>query len=140
MPPRTYEVRIMLMSGILQLYIDNEVTGIPIDTEALHSEEFRQRVGYVLDSLTVDNGVENDKLMRNREWMKLPDTYNIDEESCARDSYVKLRKIVVKKYLGQGDHWLRIKTIENRSEAVMDFIELVPLNIINDPTKPEDRH
>lgn len=139
-PPRTYEVRIMLMSGILQLYIDNEVTGIPIDTEALHSEEFRQRVGYVLDSLTVDNGVENDKLMRNRGWMKLPDTYNIDEESCARDSYVKLRKIVVKKYLGQGDHWLRIKTIENRYEAVLDFIELVPLNIINDPTKPEDRH
>ena len=107
--------------------------------ESRELEEMRRQVGLLKEKLDRESLV-NDKLMRNREWMKLPDTYNIDEESCARDSYVKLRKIVVKKYLGQGDHWLRIKTIENRSEAVMDFIELVPLNIINDPTKPEDRH
>ena len=42
-------------------------------------------------------------------------------------------------YLGPGDHWLRIKDLVEHVFEI-DYIELVPLNIINDPLKPEDRH
>ena len=78
--------------------------------------------------------------MRNLGWMKLPDTYKLYEKT-ARDVVTWARKILTRKYFGTGDHWLRIKSLNNDiSSLSIDYIELVPLNIINDPTKPEDRH
>ena len=92
------------------------------------------------DKETEDGGAENDKLMRNRGWMKLPDTYKIGND-VARNSDVRVRRILTKKYFGAGDHWLRLKCVsDGHFEADIDFIEFVPLNIISDPNKPEDRH
>ena len=51
------------------------------------------------------------------------------------------RLILTRKNFGEGDHWLRFRKVSDGMsfEADFDFIELVPLNIISDPTKPEDR-
>ncbi|MBE6303038.1 MAG: hypothetical protein E7089_03780 [Bacteroidales bacterium] len=135
-PPGTYELRIQLYGvGVVQTYVDNKITGIPIkfNTTAEHT-------GYVPDAETDDNGLENDKQMRNLGWMKLPDTYKL-YETTARDVETIARKILTRKYFGPGEHWLRIKSVsDDISSLSIDYIELVPLNIINDPSKPEDRH
>ena len=136
-PPRTYELRISFYGvGVVQAYVDGEITGIPINFYTNPNV-----TGYVADEKTEDGGDENDKLMRNRGWMKLPDTYNLAMVDVARNSDVRARRILTRKYFGAGDHWLRLKRVSDGTfEADMDFIELVPLNIISDPTKPEDRH
>ena len=139
-PPRTYEIRIALNIGVLQMYIDNKITGIPIEFYDPESE--KEKIGYVYDELTDDNGVENDKQMRNRGWMKAPDSFNVYTYNGwvpARSTQGGLRKVLTRIYLGPGDHWLRIKDLVEHVFEI-DYIELVPLNIINDPLKPEDRH
>ena len=139
-PPRTYEIRIVVNIGVLQMYIDNEVTGIPVEFYVTESGKYN--IGYVYDKDTDDNGVENDKQMRNHGWMKAPDSFNgyvYNAWVPARNTQDCLRKILTRIYLGQGDHWLRIKDLAEHPFEI-DYIELVPLNIINDPLKPEDRH
>ena len=137
LPPRTYEIRIMCegIESVVQAYIDGEITGIPFTIYTLPSN-----TGYVPDAETEDNGLENDKLMRNRNWMKLPDTYRMVDGTIARDASHHARRILTRKYLGEGDHWLRIKSVDEMTEVDIDYIELVPLHIISDPLKPEDRH
>ena len=90
--------------------------------------------------------------MRNRGWMKAPDSYLEMTYDAAYlpprnfDQYV--RRIVTRQYMGEGEHWLRVKSLNTsdniKSRIVVDFsfdyIELVPLHIVSDPTKFEDRH
>ena len=122
--------------GIVQAYVDDEITGIPV---SIHCQP--EETGYIPDEKTPDDGVENDKLMRNRGWMKLPDTYNLNSIGPARSCANDARRILTRKYFGNGDHWLRLKCVSDGFfEADFDFIEFVPLHIISDPTKPEDRH
>ena len=134
-PPRTYELRVVLYGhGIVQAYVDDEITGIPFDINTR-----AEKSGFVPDSETEDNGYDNDKLMRNRGYMKMPATYMLGN-IVARDAD-HARLILTRKYFGEGDHWLRFRKVSDGMsfEADFDFIELVPLNIISDPTKPEDR-
>ena len=61
-----------------------------------------------------------------------------------------MRKIITTKYLSEGEHWLRFRNLaedvfkleDSYGVAYYDFnyIELVPLRIVSDPTRPEDRH
>ncbi|MBE6268251.1 MAG: hypothetical protein E7092_04505 [Bacteroidales bacterium] len=137
-PPRTYEIRLANQLGFIQIYIDGKVTGIPIDGSTFETAE----IGYVPDEETEDNGVENDKQMRNRGWMKAPDSfygYLYNAYVPARKTKSFLRRILTTKYLDSGEHWLRIKCLSDLPFC-LDYIEIVPLNIINDPLKPEDRH
>ena len=137
-PPRTYEIRLAYQFGFIQTYIDGKVTGIPIEFSKFEAAE----IGYVPDDETEDNGVENDKQMRNRGWMKSPDSYyefKYNEYVPARNTKGMLRRILTTKYLDSGEHWLRIKCLSDLP-FLLDYIELVPLNIVNDPLKPEDRH
>ena len=137
-PPRTYEIRLALRMGFIQVYIDGKVTGIPLDGT--------MDVGDVPDEETLDNGVENDKHMRDRGWMKAPDSYrawNFDEgiwEPARRFTYL-LRRILTRQYLTSGEHWIRFKLLSDEIiKGCFDYIELVPLHIVSDLTKPEDRH
>ena len=117
----------------------------------MHLSAEDPNVGWIDDYLTDDNGRELDKQMRNRGWMKAPDSYLVYYTNGivpARNSNLTLRKIVTTSYLSEGEHWLRIRKINDMetgqsdliATAGYDFIELVPLHIVSDPTKPEDRH
>ena len=150
LPSRTYEIRLSVhlqsndfqwTNAVMQPYLDDKPCSLPIDTRLSY---YNPKVGWKADSATVDNGVENDRQMRNREWMKGPDSFKIfssgeyiPSRTCSSD----LRKIVTKAYLGEGEHWLRFKNLnENCESFVFDYLELVPLHIVNNPIKPEDRH
>ena len=156
-PPRTYEIRISVQgdpgnldrnNAKYQLYFDNKVCGNPILIDPIGTDP---EIGWVKDEDTYDHGVENDKAMRNRGWMKGPDSYYVfnlfGENPIARNTMLCMRKIIHRQYIGTGEHWLRFRYLPPssyeglRHESVyLDYIELVPLHIINDPTKPEDRH
>ena len=147
-PARTYEVRFACrMSEIgqknmplIQVYIDNKVCGIPID---IGISEDNPRIGWIADSDTYDNGVENDRQLRNKLWMKAPDSYYNAYGISMRQDCRSLRRIVERRYLGNGEHWIRFRNLTNYIEANnfgFDYIELVPLHIVSDPNKPEDRH
>ena len=76
-----------------------------------------ERIGWVRDDETLDNGVENDKLLRNKGWMKAPDTYITDnftlgyDAGPARDNYCSMRKIALIEHLVEGEHWMRFRYI-----------------------------
>ena len=65
-----------------------------------------------------------------------------------RDDYCSMRKIVLTEYIVEGEHWLRFRHIGEKTYSGVseynghsfDYIEFVPLHIVSDPIKPEDRH
>ncbi len=156
LPPRVYEVRIgmdqnvrmahssAIQEKLCQIYIDDKIEGVPfnlayLDISLMFPKE--SQTGYIPDYETYDNGVENDKNMRLRGWMKAPVTFCGFDGKPARDHESCVRKIITKKYLDSNQHKIRFRVVSNYDETMyFDYIEFVPLNIINDPTKPEDRH
>ena len=138
-PPRTYEIRLAFYKGFLQTYLDGEVTGIPFDGRQFCGV----KIGYKYDDETYDNGVENDKQMRSGGWMKGPDSFgslpNGGYWITARDDTTQVRRILTTKYLSGGEHWLRVKCLSD-DPFTLDYLEFVPLHIVSDPNKPEDRH
>ena len=150
-PARTYEIRMSTWlldhttGDIVQIYLDDKICGLPIDMRLRSSDP---TVGWVEDDSTHDNGVELDKQMRNRGWMKGPDSFLVINTSFtpARECSKSVRRIITTRYLHEGEHWLRIRKITNnayeaqKNSGGYDYIELVPLHIVSDPMKPEDRH
>jgi hypothetical protein len=150
-PARTYEIRMSTWlldhttGDIVQIYLDDKICGLPIDMRLRSSDP---TVGWVEDDSTHDNGVELDKQMRNRGWMKGPDSFLVINTSFtpARECSKSVGRIITTRYLHEGEHWLRIRKITNnayeaqKNSGGYDYIELVPLHIVSDPMKPEDRH
>ena len=133
-PEGTYEIRASYIGGtergIVQFYVDDEITGIPVDNRIFADHP---KIGYVPDSQTDDNGVSNDKDMKNRGYLKLPITYYAPVISGAARNYSHgVRIVVTTKYLTPGPHWIRIKNV-HESDAGTDFynhdyVELVPVS------------
>ena len=74
------------------------------------------RVGWVKDDQTNDDGVENDKLMRNHGYMKAPESIWCwqNNGTTLRDMYQALR-IIVGRYdwrSGYGEHFLRVRSVD----------------------------
>ena len=131
-PPGTYEIRFGYSKaswrGIAQLFIDGEIVGIPIDLAIDGSDP---RVGWVADSQTLDNGVENDKMMRNRGYMKSGNSIvNEGYGHLLRTSVNDLRVIVGTFTFQEYDyHTFRAKNVEREDgEFHLDFIEYVPVS------------
>ena len=131
-PPGTYEVRFGYNAvdwrGIAQLFFDGEIIGIPID---LSINGLDPRVGWVADDKTPDNGVENDKMMRNRGYMKSGNSIiNEGYGNLLRNSSNDLRVIVGTFTFQDYDyHTFRAKNVEREDgEFHLDFIEYVPIS------------
>ena len=138
-PPGTWEVRFgynaVPWRGIAQLFIDGQIQGIPVDL-SIDGED--PRVGWESDNLSADNGVENDKMMRNRGYMKSgADIINEGYRNILRNSKNDLRVIVGTFTWNEYDyHYFRAKNVEREDgEFHLDYIELVPVSFLDD----EDR-
>ena len=146
MPKGTYEIRfgysVSDRRGIVQFYIDNEVTGIPVDMR-YGSED--PRIGFMADVDTEDNGVQNDKEMRNRGYLKGPSAMcGNNSQQRGRDHTHIMRRIVTTKYLTETDHWFRFKNVfendDGLAQFMHDYVEIVPLSYIRDESIPiEDK-
>lgn len=152
LPPRVYEVRVGLFQNgwstpmgseeAVQVYIDGKVEG---DTYNINFQDPQPGVqtGYVYDERTYDNGMENDKHMRYLGWMKAPNCFYWGEDTPARDVPYHMRKIITRKYFDSGKHTIRFRYVGPDKMYIsmdVDYLEFVPLHIMSDPTKPEDRH
>ena len=142
-PAGTYEIRMGYTPnerrGIVQFYLDNEVTGIPVDVRIKGDNP---TIGFVADVNTDDNGIQNDKEMKNRGYLKASTTYVTTGSNVARHQSNVIRKVITTKYLSEGDHWLRFKNAyENdngTAQFMYDYFELVPISYIRDESIPLD--
>lgn len=142
MPAGTYEIRfgwaVGPNRGIVQFYFDDEVTGIPVDLR-YGSED--PRIGFVTDTDTDDNGLQNDKEMKNRGYLKGPVAMcGNNPEQRGRDHTHIMRRVVTTKFLTEGDHWLRFKNVfendDGTAQFMHDYVEIVPLGYIRDESIP----
>ena len=147
-PAGNYEIRFGYPKGyyrgVCQFYVDGKIAGIPVDLR--WNNETDILIGWISDDGLSDEEIkENDKAMRNRGYMKGPASIVLESESgvTMRSGVQPLRKIVGTYRLDKGDHWMRFKDVTENSTGKMsqfdqDYLELVPLSVINNQTKPED--
>lgn len=151
-PEGTYEVRFGFsmsnMRGITQFYFGEEgklqICGIPLDMNT-RNQKF---LGWEEESDNEDENRKYDKAMRNRGFMKAPASIfgsGSDGVNNFRHSYLAYRRIVGTYQIEHGkNYWLRFKDVTDgkndngQNEFNQDYLEIVPVGIINNPGKPED--
>ena len=83
---------------------------------------------------TDDNGIANDKNMKNRGYVKGPTTYYYNGSILARDDNSVVRKVITTKYLGPGEHWVRFKNVKEddngKAQFMHDYLEIVPVGYL----------
>jgi hypothetical protein len=99
-----------------------------------------------------DQGIESDIAMHNRSYMRGPHSYcghgenGYSADNSARTEYgtgsYTIRYVLGRTEIKQGDeNWLRIKTLnpDNTDNPVgLDFVELVPVNVVDNQEYSED--
>jgi hypothetical protein len=134
-PPATYEIRFGYTAtggrGVAQLYFDGVPTGIPLD---MRIEADNPKVGWVADANTDDNGIENDKMMRNRGYMKGTSvSYVYNGSDIERREKSCLRMIIATiTFDDYRPHTLRAKSVEERTdrEFQIDYLDFVPTSYL----------
>lgn len=135
-PPGTYEIRFGYRAeswrGIGQTFIDGQIAGIPVDLKILGLDPL---VGWVKDGDTQDNGAENDKMMRNRGYMKAPNSiYSLQGGGrTLRADQMALRKIVgTYTFQEYGPHYIRFKNVDAADRQFhCDYIEYIPVSALS---------
>jgi uncharacterized surface protein with fasciclin (FAS1) repeats len=130
-PAGTYEVRMGFATagqrGVAQVYFDGFPCGIPVNMGITASNH---KIGWIRDSDTDDQGIENDKMMRNRGYMKgLTSAYITNQSDIQRNSDFCVRRILETKSFDKTEsHTLRIKSVEENiaREFQLDYMEFVP--------------
>ncbi|HRZ98931.1 MAG TPA: fasciclin domain-containing protein, partial [Paludibacter sp.] len=146
-PAGTYEIRFSYQPtggrGAAQLYWDGYPCGIPLDLRILANDPLigYEEPGSNLEDFGYDAqgvkiyGVENDKMMRNRGYMKGPNTYKDIlgvwyGKKVARQSAQSIRRILgVYTFSKSETHKFSVKAVRE-GQFMMDFLEFVPLEII----------
>jgi len=159
-PTGTYELRLfyspMDHGGFMQFYLgtstnvqEMQVLGLPLDVRVHANDE---RIGWTDAGEEDDLGIASDKALRNRGYMRAPWSFRGHPDgyaeattgvgNCRTDGTVTLRKILTTQQFKQSeDYWFRFKNmISDDSELKwqLDFIELVPVDVINNDAYQED--
>ncbi|KAA6303301.1 MAG: hypothetical protein EZS26_000506 [Candidatus Ordinivivax streblomastigis] len=131
-PAGTYELRIGYTAntkrGVAQIFLDHKPCGIPLDLTVTAD---KPDIGWKSDASLKDpeSIAENDKMMRNRGYMKGPGGADPNRSSTIRNNSSAVRKIIYTGYLDNKPHLLQIKSVEkDRSdrEFMLDYIEFAP--------------
>lgn len=137
-PAGTYEVRFAFQPtggrGRAQLYWDGIPTGIPVDLR-INADD--PAIGFEVPGTNLSDplGYENDKMMRNRGFMKGPASYRSVNKvwypaPTARTSNRSVRKILgIYTFDEPSEHTFKVKAAEY-GQFMMDYLEFVPLELI----------
>lgn len=137
-PAGTYEIRFGYQPtggrGAAQLYWNFVPCGIPLDLRILANDPL---VGFVEPGTDPEDamGYENDKMMRNRGYMKGPTTFKDVlgvwyGKRIARNSPQYLRRILgTYTFEKTQRHFFTVKAVRE-GQFMMDFLEFVPLEIV----------
>lgn len=167
-PTGLYEIRIcyppVTYGAFMQYYIGKssdiqtmEALGIPYDISIDASDP---RIGWTQSNQEEDNGIETDQAMRNRGYMRAPFSFcghgengwskgNVGETEAAGNNCREepgygtmiIRAILGTVRLEQGtDNWMRVKKVveDNTLLSGIDFIEIVPVSVVNNQEYFED--
>ncbi len=159
-PTGTYEMRIayspMDHGGFMQFYLGTstdltsmQILGIPLDVRIPAEDE---RIGWTDASTEEDRGIESDRALHNRGYMRGPFSFRGHGDSyveaidgvgnCRTDGIKVLRKVLTTQQFKQSEeYWLRFKNMLSNGDALkwqLDFIELVPVDVLNNGIYEED--
>ena len=141
-PPGNWEFRIGYNAegwrGMGQIYFDGIITGTPVDLK-IGDVQGDARTGWVADESTADDGVENDKMMRNLGYMKAPESCWYAHDNIPLRDWYKALRYIVNQYSFQdyGAHKLRMRSVDFAGrEFSIGYFEFIPVDMIRD----EDRY
>lgn len=121
--------------------LDFRVNGLYRMTEA---GNFPSIVGWEEDDDDDDHNAENDKKMRNNGFLKGPQLYCAGipgTSQMGRGSYFLTRRIMVTAQMDPNEtYYLRLKNVLDKDDKqlYMDYIELCPKEVYDNPMNPED--
>lgn len=146
----TWELRLSYRGyegcGVVQNYVGDSPStllpcGIPTDLRIAANEN--PNIGWLSDADDLSNDEElmkaNDKAMKNRGYMKGPDSHT-NGETPMRHINIMARRIVVSQYFDASkDYYLRMKLVLDNPTAEMnfDYMEWCPKSVFDNN---EDRH
>ncbi|NPD92000.1 fasciclin domain-containing protein [Xylanibacter muris] len=91
-----------------------------------------------------DKGLTSDREMRIHGYMRGPLSVTKEgQDMSQRFACYSLRRILVKKNLTQRDYWIRLKTVlpeVTEGKYQLDYIEIVPLDVVQHPRYLEDMY
>ncbi|MBN2610754.1 MAG: fasciclin domain-containing protein [Bacteroidales bacterium] len=136
-PAGTYEVRFGYQPtpfrGAAQLYWDGQPVGIPLD---LRIKADDPKIGFVQPGIDLNDpeGFENDKMLRNRGYMKAPASFRVIDEiwytGIGRDSKDAIRRILgIFTFTEASNHTFKIKAVR-RGQFMFDYLEFVPVEVL----------
>jgi len=137
-PAGTYEIRFGYQAngrrGVAQFYVDGIPAGVPVN---LNNAGSNVAIGYLRpgDDPLDPQGFENDKMMRNRGYMKGPNSFKSPSEawysgSSARFNGSNLRKILgTYNFREAGHHEIMVKGLSS-GQFQIDFLEFVPTSVL----------
>lgn len=140
-PAGTYEIRFGYQPtpfrGAAQMYWDGLPVGIPLD---LRLDGSSGKVGYEApgDEPTDPDGFDNDRMMRNRGYMKAPASFKVLNPEwygggaleSARKSPAALRKILgIFTFEEDGRHVFEVRAARE-GEFMLDYLEFMPIELI----------
>ena len=137
-PAGTYEVRFGYQPthnrGAAQLYWDGQPTGIPLDLRLLADDP---KIGYVQPGMDPSDpdGYENDKMMRNRGYMKAPASFKVINTAWYSGASGRMSRSAIRRILGiytfseAGTHTFTVKAVRG-GEFMFDYLEFVPAEVL----------
>ncbi|OJU34167.1 MAG: hypothetical protein BGN96_14090 [Bacteroidales bacterium 45-6] len=137
-PAGTYEVRFGYLTngkrGVAQLYFDGIPAGVPLN---LNNSATVASIGYEKPGTVASdpNGYENDKMMRNRGYMKGPACYRVVTPGWSDGDNARYSPVILRKILGTyvfkeaGHHTLTVKGLSG-GEFMLDYLEFVPTSVL----------
>ncbi len=142
-PAGTYEIRLGYTSGeergIIQVYLNNEPCGIPIDLRVYGGDP---NIGAVPDTDDKEENTANDKAMHNRGYMKAMDSYFPGGGDQSMRQLGPLRRVLTTNYLDpKNTYYLRVRQVLDNPMCYwsFDYIELCPKSVYGSP-EGEDTH
>ena len=142
-PSGTYEIRLGYTPGdergVVQVYLENEPCGIPIDLRVYGGDP---SIGAVPDTDDEEENMANDKAMHNRGYMKSTDVWHPGGGDDSMRTLSPLRRILATKNLSENKTYhLRFRQCldDNTRYWSFDYIELCPKSVYGSP-EGEDTH
>lgn len=153
-----YEFRLfyspMDHGGMMQFYLgetnnpqEMHALDIPLDVRVKAADP---RIGWTAFYDEDDLGVASDQAMRNRGYMRAPCSFrghpdgtgDMKDHNCRGDGTVTLRRILSRERMEQGkEYWFRYKNVLSDDTDLkwqLDFIELVPVTVVDNEQYTED--
>jgi len=137
-PAGTYEIRFGYLTngkrGVAQLYFDDVPCGVPLN---LNTKSDDPSIGYEAPHTIADDfeGYENDKMMRNRGYMKGPASYKVPLAGWSSGENARYSTQILRRIMGTytfktaGHHKFSVKALSG-GEFMFDYLEFVPTSVL----------